>query len=857
MNGVSKGALPSESTEPVRRRNRVAKSCGFCRHRKLKCDRQHPCGNCVKKNNSDCKYSSSRDHEDYDTFGGAGAAGPTPRTMDAYASTRLPVDEMQKRLDKMENLVLTLMGQQPGSQHEEEMAVHMPSSRNRSSRSPSDDTELDELGESLGLLKLDTKGKSMYHGDTYYGYLFSEISGVHDLFNQIRSEVIQVHGIRTGYGQQLASNGGLSTDVNASQDAKVANDAGTCSSLAEASVSNLPFGGIQYKLITDNILKRIPSREICEMLIDRYFSVVEPLLHIVHRPTFQIGFEEFWGNPEKTEVLWIAFFFGILTIALQSYEPDNIPPFFQNEAGAKDWWTSWVSSMELCGFVGKLTFKASLLNIRILLLWQIIESYRSDWMHRSWTSMGVLIRVAQSMGLHRDPSWFTVSVYEREERRRLWATIKYIDAMHAISQGLPLGIRSDENDVKDPLNLDDDEIMPLMESDPSFLATGHDLLTMRTDSSFSIVRNMIVQFRAEVYTKNQHIIASEKLSFAQTWEYDSKLRILFQTKIPTYFQGRPIVGLDQPDVIFQKLMLELEFLRTIVVLHRRFALGAVKNPRYASSRKEVLNASVTMLELLHWLCVGEDMKLNEVRNRFWLVGGCINSASFMHAATFVGISLMNEFESFAPQERNRYIETLQKVREILSHAEILNWDPRHNTLMSLILSKAEIMMKLGPEEREREMKDTISRQTAKNTARMIAMVPDMDEIVLDNLTNCPYQSDNTPGSTTENSGPYGPSGGSSTASTIGESSLTPPSATEKLTIPMAMSLDMGSIPMGGMSGVPGAGSLAAGMLDSSKATGGEGMVPGNPEDRVLTDDFWSNLSEEFPHIIQDMNMWQQ
>lgn len=45
---ASNTALGSASTPRIRRRNRMITSCLECRRRKLKCNKSHPCTNCVK-----------------------------------------------------------------------------------------------------------------------------------------------------------------------------------------------------------------------------------------------------------------------------------------------------------------------------------------------------------------------------------------------------------------------------------------------------------------------------------------------------------------------------------------------------------------------------------------------------------------------------------------------------------------------------------------------------------------------------------------------------------------------------------------------------------------------------------------
>ncbi|CAN6654773.1 hypothetical protein TRVA0_027S01398 [Trichomonascus vanleenenianus] len=51
-----------ESTRPKRKRRRIPASCETCRQRKLKCDRNHPCGSCVALGSpSCCKYQTKEE----------------------------------------------------------------------------------------------------------------------------------------------------------------------------------------------------------------------------------------------------------------------------------------------------------------------------------------------------------------------------------------------------------------------------------------------------------------------------------------------------------------------------------------------------------------------------------------------------------------------------------------------------------------------------------------------------------------------------------------------------------------------------------------------------------------------------
>ena len=75
-----------------------------------------------------------------------------------------------------------------------------------------------------------------------------------------------------------------------------------------------------------------------------------------------------------------------------------------------------------------------------------------------WTLTGLLIRAAQSIGLHRDGEHFRLSPLDCEIRRRLWWQILGSDARVAEDHGLSVGGFVGFCDTKLPLNIDDRDL---------------------------------------------------------------------------------------------------------------------------------------------------------------------------------------------------------------------------------------------------------------------------------------------------------------------------------------------------------------------------------------------------------------
>lgn len=72
---------------------------------------------------------------------------------------------------------------------------------------------------------------------------------------------------------------------------------------------------------------------------------------------------------------------------------------------------------------------------------------------------GLAIRMALSLGLHRDGSHFPqLTPYEVEIRRRVWWALCFLDVRSSEDQGMDYTIASGSFDTKFPLNLDDTDI---------------------------------------------------------------------------------------------------------------------------------------------------------------------------------------------------------------------------------------------------------------------------------------------------------------------------------------------------------------------------------------------------------------
>lgn len=115
--------------------------------------------------------------------------------------------------------------------------------------------------------------------------------------------------------------------------------------------------------------------------------------------------------------------------------------------------------------------RAGFLNTQELVVLQSMLLFltcvrRSDDTRYVWTLTGLLIRLAQGLGVHRDGQQFGLSPFETEMRRRLWWQISSLDVRASEDQGTDPSISEQSFDTKFPLNINDEDIDPGMKDTP-------------------------------------------------------------------------------------------------------------------------------------------------------------------------------------------------------------------------------------------------------------------------------------------------------------------------------------------------------------------------------------------------------
>ncbi|KAL3479713.1 hypothetical protein BJX99DRAFT_59965 [Aspergillus californicus] len=466
-------------------RNRASYSCHTCRRRKVKCDKVHPiCGNCVK-NGTECIYDPASEKEsishDPDGHGVKRRRGSSRQFEDdiedlqsIYGRLRQAGPSEQKsiesRLDKLTSMIERLSKtSQPGDPAEQQLLAQnaaqetiksdncsngysTPDSTRRAVDSGSDEfpipaghaTDLvDPVGSlNLGHLSLED-GRSRYVGTTFWAYISHEINDL----NQFLRDQTHSHenaGTNETYIGEAVENASTRHWMPPTTE----NNSGEKLSIGDTFQRSILFPSngspsVKEKMIEPDMLDYMPTKRQSHILYKGFMSGIQAISPVVHPPTILTQYNAFWDwydsssysgencpNPSFIPLIYAIWYGGSVTVSLRTIKAE-----FNGATRAA---LSKTYNDQVTRWLTKISFprSPSLQGLAAYLLVQTILSKEEEPLTSS-LFVSLAMRVAQTMGLHRDPANFGICGSEAESRRRMWWHIVHMDGVVSMSSGLP------------------------------------------------------------------------------------------------------------------------------------------------------------------------------------------------------------------------------------------------------------------------------------------------------------------------------------------------------------------------------------------------------------------------------------
>ncbi|KAF2716888.1 hypothetical protein K431DRAFT_234376 [Polychaeton citri CBS 116435] len=471
MSSADSSSPPDTRQNPqprVRRRNRLITSCLECRRRKLKCDKQAPCGNCVRFQR-DCLYLAS--------------------SQDAKSQQKLA--DLKEKMGMLErSLEKEVASNQKPSSIDEGRAASKPESIKVEADSDDDDVEDEDVLEPTPLTSLDTVYEDNDDDELMdLGVQLGKMRISERIGGWIRPKMVEELNDTLKDVQRGKSRWSTSPQINDHYDLLAAHRQANLLTSPKsylgpspdyiAPTSSFYFPGTN---VSCSLIDYLPNKTASDRLVTQYWAAVHYLAKVVHRPTFETQYARFWGQiavgNEPPAAIQAIVFAAMFSASASLTETQASQQFGTTKAALVDALRSG-TEMALAKANFLRTTKVDTMQAFVM---YIIPLIRAEVSRAHSALMGTAMRLAECMGLHRDPSLYSMKPVETHVRRMIWHQLLFLDMRTAEATGPRPHCRKEDYDTKVPLNIDDRDLLnPNPPTEDHKRWTDMTLMRMRID----------------------------------------------------------------------------------------------------------------------------------------------------------------------------------------------------------------------------------------------------------------------------------------------------------------------------------------------------------------------------------------
>ncbi|PBP20792.1 hypothetical protein BUE80_DR008119 [Diplocarpon rosae] len=195
-----------------------------------------------------------------------------------------------------------------------------------------------------------------------------------------------------------------------------------------------------------------------------FLENVNPLVRILHAPTMNKVMKQVQNNLDSlsasTEALVFSIYFA--TITSMTGEEVRMNLGLSKDVLLKQYRFGVEQALAKAGFLNT----QEIVTVQALVLFLICVR-RHDDTRFVWSMTGLTLRIAQSLGLHRDGSRFGLTPFDTEMRRRLWWQVCILDVRAAEDHGSDPSILDNRCDTNYPLSINDEDLDPEATEEPA------------------------------------------------------------------------------------------------------------------------------------------------------------------------------------------------------------------------------------------------------------------------------------------------------------------------------------------------------------------------------------------------------
>ncbi|KAL4810103.1 hypothetical protein BDV18DRAFT_156475 [Aspergillus unguis] len=576
---------------PEKKRRRPKVSCTICRRRKVRCNREFPCSNCLRSNPEACVYEASSPSANH-----RGSANyPTPESHDGVSVDSSVTKSLSERSLGAETEQLNLRIRQLESQ-----LKNMPLKQKSQSNSDLETTSHPLVG-TFHLLYRKEQPQPVVQSLSMKSRLFGQSHWVVSVAYFLRDFMSTLH-----------------LYIRDMPDAFTGIE--KCKTLARRIKAQ------QAPSWPPLLTSELPSRIVADALVNQYLRTTESLYRILHIPTFCRKYEKLW-EPTENDVDFDFIVQLKLVLALGAITYDDQ---FSLRTSAIQWIYEaqiWVSGPK---YKARMNIQAVQTNLLLLLAQDQIGVGGES----SWVSAGALLRKAIFMGLHRDPSNLPErTVLATEMHRRLWNTILEMNLHFSLAYGGAPLLCLDDFDTAPPSNFDDEQL----ETETRDQSPKPN--EQMTQMSFArALRRTVAQRLAILKFLND---LSSHQSYEETLRLDADLRHAYKELSQTLrASGSSALG-------FETQMIDSLMQRYFSALHIPY-FGLAHGTAYAFSRASVVESSLRIWRAACPFSFAESTNAandgDNILPRLMTCSSGYYPSTIVHAAFVIAIEIRNQLQ---------------------------------------------------------------------------------------------------------------------------------------------------------------------------------------------------------------------
>ncbi|CAE6532472.1 unnamed protein product [Rhizoctonia solani] len=416
----SSNAQESNTSSSSNRRRRGALSCAECRRLKLRCDRQVPCHSCVKRGcSSICP--------DGQLTTGKGNRFVLANTEELHEK----IIQLQDRISSLEGALGTLQAAHSSQPHPllredllelkaplgTELAPSQAKRRRTEARDPVEVEQSPEVLDALGTLTIESEGRSVFYGGTA--------------------------------GAEFLLKPDESLDVKPSISSSTGRPGFTVNVELQHLSQSFPFTPIRgsEKEVKQQLRALLPTADKAWTICEFYFMHATWLYNPIPRSQFiETIFNRMYRTPTNIDACsahQYSVMFGVLAVGVQLNT--DLPAYHQD---AEQYHMLARAALALDCSSENTTISAIQSILLMCYFCQLTDNKDSPMHH--WTLIGLGMKLAVGIGLHRDGKRWDLEPAEAELRRALWWELRTFDAWVAIGLGRPPSIAAIHTDTEWP-----------------------------------------------------------------------------------------------------------------------------------------------------------------------------------------------------------------------------------------------------------------------------------------------------------------------------------------------------------------------------------------------------------------------